>query len=210
MSKIVSAEPLRRFLVEDSQEEAAAQTPSGGASSFTKTTPPATRRTVPVSSPPRAAGFANISTASSTKPAIFGGTKPVSITSHTSQGPAMASAVSKPAANSGIAKPTAMPSTGGFGGFNVAKVSCLLIHWGRVTHICIGKLIIIVSDNGLSPGRRQAIIWTNAGILLIGPLGTNLNEILIKIHTFSFKEVHLKRSSGKWQPFSLPCWPHSV
>ena len=47
-----------------------------------------------------------------------------------------------------------------------------LIHWGRVTHICVGKLIIIGSDNGLSPGRRQAIIWTNAGIWLMGPLGT--------------------------------------
>ena len=33
---------------------------------------------------------------------------------------------------------------------------------------------IIGSDNGLSPVRRQAIIWTNAGILLIGPLGANL------------------------------------
>ena len=42
-------------------------------------------------------------------------------------------------------------------------------HWGRVTHICINKLTIVGSDNGLSPGRRQAIIWTNAGILLIGP-----------------------------------------
>ena len=50
----------------------------------------------------------------------------------------------------------------------------VLTHWGRVTHICVGNLAIIVSDNGLSPGRRQAIIWTNAGILLIGPLGTNL------------------------------------
>ena len=40
-------------------------------------------------------------------------------------------------------------------------------HWGRVTHICVSKLTIIGSDNGLSPGRRQAIIWTNAGILLI-------------------------------------------
>ena len=48
-----------------------------------------------------------------------------------------------------------------------------LTHWGRVTHICVSKLTIIGSDNGLSPGRRQAIIWTNAGILLIGPLGTN-------------------------------------
>ena len=51
-----------------------------------------------------------------------------------------------------------------------------LTHWGQVTHNCIGKLAIIGSDNGLSPGRRQAIIWANAGILLIGPLGTNFSE----------------------------------
>ena len=48
-----------------------------------------------------------------------------------------------------------------------------LTHWGRATHICVGKLTIIGSDNGLSPGRSQAIIWTNAGILLIGPLVRN-------------------------------------
>ena len=41
-----------------------------------------------------------------------------------------------------------------------------LTHWGRVTHICVGNLTIIGPDNGLSPDRRQAIIWTNAGILL--------------------------------------------
>ena len=63
-----------------------------------------------------------------------------------------------------------------------------LTHWGRVTHSCISKLNIISSDNGLSPGRRQAIILTNAGILLIGPLGTNFSEILIGIQTFSFKQ----------------------
>ena len=78
-----------------------------------------------------------------------------------------------------------------------------LNHWGRVTHICVGKLTIIGSDNGLLPGGRQAIIWTNAGILLIGPLGTNFNENLIEIHTFSFKKIHLKMSSGKWRPFCL-------
>ena len=78
-----------------------------------------------------------------------------------------------------------------------------LTHWGRVTHICIVKLTIIGSDNGLSPGRCQAIIWTNAGILLIGPLGTNFNEILIGIQTFSFKKMHLKMSSAKWRPFCL-------
>ena len=51
-------------------------------------------------------------------------------------------------------------------------------------HICVGKLTTIGSDNGLSPGRRQAIIWTNAGILLIWPLETNFSEILIAIETF--------------------------
>ena len=60
-----------------------------------------------------------------------------------------------------------------------------LTHWGRVTHKFVSNLTTIVSDNGLSPGRRQAIIY-NAGILLIGPLGTNFSEILILIHTFSF------------------------
>ena len=40
-------------------------------------------------------------------------------------------------------------------------------HWGRVTHISVGKLTIIGSDNGLSPRRHQAIIWNNAGTLLI-------------------------------------------
>ena len=78
-----------------------------------------------------------------------------------------------------------------------------LTHWGRATHICVSKLAIIASDNGLSPGRRQAIIETNDGILLIWSLGTNFSEILIKIHSFSFKKMHLKMSSGKWRPFCL-------
>ena len=78
-----------------------------------------------------------------------------------------------------------------------------LTHWGQVTHICVGKLTIIGSDNGLSPERRQAIIWTNAGILLIGTLGTNFSEILIECHSFSVKKMHMKISSGKWRPFCL-------
>ena len=72
-----------------------------------------------------------------------------------------------------------------------------------MTHICVSKLTIIGSDNGLLPGRRQAIIWTNAGILIIGPLGTNFSEILIEIYIFSFKKMHLKMSSRKWRPFCL-------
>ena len=69
-------------------------------------------------------------------------------------------------------------------------------------HICVGNNTIIGSGNGLSPARRQAITWTNVGILSIGPLGTNFSEMLIEIHTFSFKKIHLKMS-GKWRPFCL-------
>ena len=76
-----------------------------------------------------------------------------------------------------------------------------LTHWGRVTHICIGKLTIIGSDYGLPPGWCQAIIWTSARILLIGTLRTNFREILIEIQIISFRKMPLKMSSGKWRPF---------
>ena len=84
-------------------------------------------------------------------------------------------------------------------------VTIALTHWDRVTHICVGNLTIIGPDNGLSPGRRQAIIWPNAGILLFGPRpwGTNFSEISIGIQTFSFEKMHLKLSSAKWRPFCL-------
>ena len=72
-----------------------------------------------------------------------------------------------------------------------------------MTHKYVGNLTIIGSDNGLSPVRRQAIIWTNAGILLIGPLGTNFCEIVIGIQTFSFKKMRLKVSFAKWRLFCL-------
>ena len=78
-----------------------------------------------------------------------------------------------------------------------------LTHWGWVTHICVSNLTSLGPDNGLLPGRRQAIIWTDAGMLLIGPLGTNFSEILIDIHTFAFTKMHLKMSSAKWRPFCL-------
>ena len=80
------------------------------------------------------------------------------------------------------------------------RVCHLLTHWGQVTHICVRKLTINGSGNGLSPGRRQAIILTSAGLLLIGPLGTNFSEISIGTQTFTFKKMHLKISSAKWRP----------
>ena len=72
-----------------------------------------------------------------------------------------------------------------------------------MTHICVSDLTSIGSDNGLSPGRRQAIIRTNAGILLIRPLGNNFSEFLVEILIFSFKKMRLKVSSAKRRPFYL-------
>ena len=85
----------------------------------------------------------------------------------------------------------------------ITKITEFLTHWGWATHICVSKLTTICSENGLLPGRCQATIWTNAGILFIGPLGTNFSEILIEIHTFLFKKMHLKMSSAKWHTFCL-------
>ena len=79
----------------------------------------------------------------------------------------------------------------------------ILTQRGRVTHVYVSKLTIIGSDNGLAPGRRQTIISSYDGILLIEPLGTNFSEILIGIQTISFKKMHLKMSSAKWRPFCL-------
>ena len=85
----------------------------------------------------------------------------------------------------------------------VNRITCSLTHWGLLMHVCVNKLIIIGSDNGLSPSRSQAIIWTNARISSIWPLGTKLIETLIEIYTFSFKKMHFNMSPAKWRPFCL-------
>ena len=71
-----------------------------------------------------------------------------------------------------------------------------------MTYLYVGNLIIIGSDNALPPGRYKAIIWINAGILLIRPIGANFGEILIEIHVFPFKKMRLKMFR-QWQPFYL-------
>ena len=70
---------------------------------------------------------------------------------------------------------------------HLSNLNTILTHWGRVRHICVSQLIIIGSDNGLSPDRRQAIIWTNYGILLFEPLGKNVltvKHILSRLRDF--------------------------
>ena len=73
----------------------------------------------------------------------------------------------------------------------------------RRQYICVSKLTIIVWDNSLSPGWCEAIMWINAGILLIGTLGTNVSEVVNEILTFSFKKMHLKIASEKLGLFCL-------
>ena len=60
--------------------------------------------------------------------------------------------------------------------------------------------ISIDSGNGLSPIRGQVITWTSAHLPSIEPLGTNFSEIRIQVQNFSFKKMHFKMSSVKWQP----------
>ena len=85
------------------------------------------------------------------------------------------------------------------------QINCRLdlTHWDWVTHLYFSKVTIFGSDNGLSPVRRQAIIWTNAVLLSIGPLGTKFSQIVFEIQTISFKKMYFKMSSGKWRPFCL-------
>ena len=78
-----------------------------------------------------------------------------------------------------------------------------LTHWGRVTHLCVSKPTRIASHSGLSPGRRQAIIWNEAGILLIEHLGINFSDISIEIQTFALKKIRLKMASAKCRPYCL-------
>ena len=75
--------------------------------------------------------------------------------------------------------------------------------WGRVTHIWFSELTTIGLANGLSPGRCQSTIWTNVGTLSSEPVGIKFSQILNRLHTFSFKKMHLKMSLVKLRPFRL-------
>ena len=86
-------------------------------------------------------------------------------------------------------------------GLNVIWNDQIWTRWGQVVHIFINKLIIIGSDNGLSPNPGHAIIRTNAGILLMGPMEINFSEIVIKVYMLSFKVMDFKMLSENWQLF---------
>ena len=70
--------------------------------------------------------------------------------------------------------------------------------------VCVSKLTIIGSDNGSSPGRRQAIIWVNAGIMLSGTFWISFSEILSEIDRFSFKKNAFENVVREMAAISLP------
>ena len=95
----------------------------------------------------------------------------------------------------------------------------MITHWDRVTHICVSQLIIIGSDNGLSPDRRQAIIWNKWWNIVIWTLGKkfqwNLNRNLyIFIQENAFENVVWKLAVILSRPQCVKsyqlfpcCWP---
>ena len=78
------------------------------------------------------------------------------------------------------------------------RYQLIVAEWRIQAHITT-----IGSDNGLAPGWRLAIIWTNTGILLNEPIGTNCSEIKIKTHTYSFKKLQLEMPSRNLWQFRL-------
>ena len=91
---------------------------------------------------------------------------------------------------------------------HLQKVLTKLCHWDQVTHICISKLTIIGLDNGLSPDRSQAIIWTTGRILSIGPLGTKLSEILTIHNSYIF--IQENASEYVWKMMTMLSQPQCV
>ena len=77
-------------------------------------------------------------------------------------------------------------------------INSALTHWGCATPKCVSKQTIIGQDNSVSPSRRQTIIWTSAGILLIRTIETKFSEIVRAIRPFSFTEMQLKKFARWW------------
>ena len=78
-----------------------------------------------------------------------------------------------------------------------------LTHWGRKMHICIDNLTINASENLLVTWLALSHYLNQCWNTINWTQGTNFSEIVIEIHTFSFKKTHLKMSSSKWSPFCL-------
>ena len=97
----------------------------------------------------------------------------------------------------------AAKSSNSFRATRCSYTAHVLTHWGRVTYICVSKLTIIGSDNGLSSGRRQAIFWTSNIVnwTLTIKLQWNLNRnFYIFIHENAFENAVWKMAATSSRP----------
>ena len=76
-------------------------------------------------------------------------------------------------------------------------------YWDRVTHICVGNLITIGSDNGLSPGRCQVIIWTNTGIHIVYWTTRNTPQWNVNRNSYIYIQGNTFVNVCKWRQFCL-------
>ena len=74
--------------------------------------------------------------------------------------------------------------------------------------IAVACVSLLAASRGLACRGTALCLWEQgllrgdtAGLLSVGPLGSNFSEILIKIGNFSFTKIHLKMSSATWWPF---------
>ena len=87
--------------------------------------------------------------------------------------------------------------------WNFNRNSSIFIQENAFENVVCQMASILSRPQWVKHWFRKWLIWTNAGILLIWLIGTNFNEMLTKIHTFSFKKMDLKMSSGKLRPLCL-------
>ena len=69
----------------------------------------------------------------------------------------------------------------------------MFFHCGLVP--CMVSNILV--NTGSGNGKLPYINWTNADLLTIEPMGTNFNQIGIKIQIFPLKKMHLKMSAKR-------------
>ena len=67
-----------------------------------------------------------------------------------------------------------------------------------LTHPVVASIndAFIGLNYGLSPDQHQTIILTNNGLLFIGPMETNFNEIQINVLPFAYKKMLLRIQNG--------------
>ena len=86
----------------------------------------------------------------------------------------------------------------------------MIIEWGHTLKIYSNIYIMVYCINRSEPNDACMCLdsgTAQADLLPIEPLGTNVNDMLIKIQQFSLRKLYLKMSSANGGPFvSASMW----